>query len=143
MLSVGRTPHAVYPWRKKPPVRDCMGPESVWTVLEKTRTFFLPGIEPRIFSWDAVVNKIISRYLLGIKRSSASPLSSHYLNNSIRCWLDGPGIESQWREIFRIPLGRPWDSPSLLYVVQATRDSTMPVGLPFYKKEMFVLVAVV
>jgi hypothetical protein len=98
MLSVGRTPHAVYPRRKKPPVRDCMGPESVWTVLEKTRTFFLPGIEPRIFSWDAVVNKIISPYLLGIERSSASPLPSHYFEQ-LDSLLAG-------RSGDRIPVGR-------------------------------------
>jgi len=29
--------------------------------------------------------------------------------------LDGPGIESRWREIFRTSPDRPWDPPSLLY----------------------------
>jgi len=30
-------------------------------------------------------------------------------------WLDGPGIESQWGEVFRTHLVRPWGPPSLLY----------------------------
>ena len=29
--------------------------------------------------------------------------------------LDGPGIESRWRRIFRTPPDRPWGPPSLLY----------------------------
>ena len=29
--------------------------------------------------------------------------------------LDGPGIESQWGEIFRTSPDRPWGPPSLLY----------------------------
>jgi hypothetical protein len=29
--------------------------------------------------------------------------------------LDGPGIESQWGEIFRICSDRPWGPPSFLY----------------------------
>jgi hypothetical protein len=30
-------------------------------------------------------------------------------------WMDGPGIESRWVEIFRTCPGRLWDPPSLLY----------------------------
>ena len=30
--------------------------------------------------------------------------------------LDGPGIESQWGEIFRTCPGQPWGPPSLLYI---------------------------
>ena len=30
-------------------------------------------------------------------------------------WLDGPGIESRWGEIFRNSPDRPWGPPSLLY----------------------------
>jgi len=32
-----------------------------------------------------------------------------------RYWLDGPGIESHWGEIFRTRPDRPGYSPSLLY----------------------------
>jgi len=32
-----------------------------------------------------------------------------------RYGLDGPGIESQWDEIFRIHPDRPWGQSSLLY----------------------------
>jgi hypothetical protein len=30
-------------------------------------------------------------------------------------WLDGPGIETRWGEIFRTCPDRPWGPPSLLY----------------------------
>jgi hypothetical protein len=30
--------------------------------------------------------------------------------------LDGPGIESRWREIFRTRPDRPWGPPSFLYI---------------------------
>ena len=32
-----------------------------------------------------------------------------------RYWLDGPGIECRWSEIFRACPDRPWNPPSLLY----------------------------
>ena len=42
--------------------------------------------------------------------------------------LDGPGIESRWGEIFRLP-DRPWGPPSLLYTLWAT---TGPVTETLY-----------
>ena len=38
-----------------------------------------------------------------------------YIYIATRYGLDGPGIESQWGEIFRTRPDRPWDPPSLLY----------------------------
>ena len=42
-----------------------------------------------------------------------------------RYGLDGPGIESQWGEIFRTRPDRPWDPPSLPYIT-AVKNSKKP-----------------
>ena len=52
---------------------------------------------------------ILSRHLSGnVDRESSVGITAG-------CGLDGPRIETQWDEILRIRLGRPWGSPSLVH----------------------------
>jgi len=39
----------------------------------------------------------------------------NYVNEITAYWLDGPGLESLWGEIFRTSPDPPWGPPSLLY----------------------------
>jgi len=52
-------------------------------------------------------------HLLFVLRLSMGQDSS--VGTETRYGLDGPGIESQWGEIFRTLPDRPWGLPNLLY----------------------------
>jgi hypothetical protein len=51
---------------------------------------------------------IIISFIIKGNRDSSVYIATYYS-------LNGPGIESRWREIFRISSDRPWGPPSILY----------------------------